>query len=126
MKLRTILTIGAVGGLSAFGFAMNMPVHAAGVGSGDCVAADGAPTPPAGAMSQGLPDGGTVSQWGTTTGGVEAVGPHGWIAAQGDATSASGGIAGYSSDTGVNGSVGGSPSAPSACLSAQGNKVTAP
>jgi hypothetical protein len=106
------------------GLAVNLPAHA-GVGTGDCVAA-GAPQPGGAGVTQGLPDGGTISQWGTTSGGIEVAGPHGWLVAQGDASSASGSISGYSSDTGVNGSVGGSPTAPGLCFSAEGNKVTAP
>jgi hypothetical protein len=126
MRLRTLFTIGAVGGLSALGLAANLPAHAAGPGTGNCVAADGAPTPPPDASSQALPDGGTLYHWGTTSGGVEAVGPHGWIAAQGDATGPSGSISGYSNDAPVNGSVGGSPTSPSVCISVGGQKVTAP
>jgi hypothetical protein len=126
MRLRTLFTIGAVGGLSALGLAANLPAHAAGPGTGNCVAADGAPTPGAGATAQPLPDGGTLYQWGTTSGGIQANGPHGWIDARGDATGPNGSISGYSSDAPVNGSVGGSATSPSLCISVGGQKVTAP
>ena len=106
---------------------INLPVHAAGPGTGTC-ASSTAPAPGSGATQVGLPDGGTVSQWGDPTGGgVEISGPHGYLAATGS-PSGGGNISGYSTDQGnLNGSLAGSTAGNvSLCLGVNGQTVTAP
>jgi hypothetical protein len=121
LKLRLLFVGGAVAALST----ISLTANAAGPGTGTCTT-NAAPTPPAGAQTVALPDGGKAYAGGSPTAGgaVGSQGPHGWIQAGG---SPSGGtIGGYSTDQGnLNGSltVG---SSPSVCVGVGGQKVSAP
>ena len=94
----------------------------------DCVAATPQPAIPGGATTQSLDPvdpAGTAWVYTDQSSVVEvgAKGAHGYIVARGDANAQSASIRGFSNDVPVNGSANTSPAA---CISADGNKVTAP
>jgi hypothetical protein len=120
VKLRVLIVGGAVAALST----ISLTANAAGPGTGTCTTDAGRPAPPADAQT--LPDGGKVYATGDQTGGSIGIqGAHGWLDGSGGTTAQGGTIAGYQTESGLNGSLNVDAS-PQACVGIAGRTVTAP
>ena len=114
--IRRLVILGSAGVLTA-GVAYLVPAASS---AGTCAPSTN-PTPAAGDTLVPLPDGGQVFVGGdqsTATGEAGIEGPHGYLEAQGSATSGGGTVTGSNPDSGLNGSVTLPPSgASSICIS---------